>query len=158
MKILIDGNDGVGKTTLAKRLINTFNIKSYIHLSNKDPRDYEFYSNVLRKNDVIFDRSFMDEKIYSKIFNRELKLDSNDELRLHRQVSEENVFVIICYSDENIFDNNEYEEVIKNKELVNKYFVDLANNKGYLLFNVRTDSYDNLVNTITEHFRKWKIM
>ena len=52
--IIIDGPDGVGKTTLAKNLQKTFNITSFIHLTKDDPRTFEFYKNMLLKKDAVF--------------------------------------------------------------------------------------------------------
>lgn len=154
MRILIDGNDGVGKTTLALRLKEDLGIKSYIHLSGRDPRDYEFYHNILKKENVIFDRSFMDERIYSQVLKRECTLLPVDEARLHGQLDTEDAFVIICHSAEQIFHDDESEDVIKAAPIINQYFITLALNKGYLLYDTRADSYENLLKSIKEHYKK----
>ncbi|NCU31999.1 MAG: hypothetical protein EOM23_03465, partial [Candidatus Moranbacteria bacterium] len=88
MRIIIDGNDGVGKTWLAKRLQNDLGIKSYIHLSYKDPTSYSFYSNILKKENVIFDRSFIDEPIYSEVLGRKNNLSVSELLSLYNHVKD----------------------------------------------------------------------
>lgn len=73
MRIIIEGADGTGKTTLAEQLANEFGL-GLMHISNKDPNDLDFYYQLLRKDDVVYDRNLIGEMIYPKIFNRPGKL------------------------------------------------------------------------------------
>lgn len=73
MRIIIEGADGTGKTTLAKQLADEFDL-GLMHISNKDPNDLDFYYQLLRKDDVVYDRNLIGEMIYPKIFNRPGKL------------------------------------------------------------------------------------
>lgn len=77
MQIIIEGCDGTGKTTLARKLSVHFNL-SYIHLSRKDPTDYIFYQNIFRKENVVFDRSYISEYIYPKYRHKKSNINFND--------------------------------------------------------------------------------
>lgn len=141
MRIIIDGNDGIGKTTLAKRLKEDLDIKSYIHLSYKDPKNFNFYANLLYKQDVIFDRSFMDEHIYSEVLDRKKALSKKAEEKLHKIVDDEDIFVIICFSEKKKYkEANEDQRIIDNVEKIDSYFFKKAFKHGYFLFN---SSYTN---------------
>lgn len=148
MRIIVDGNDGVGKTTLAKKLQAEFNIKSYVHLSYSDPRDFEFYYNILRKDNVIFDRSFMDEPIYAFVLNRKPEIDLADEVELYDLVSDLGYIVIICHTDKKLNKGDEFKSIIENEELIDNYFKDASNTPGFIYFDPLNDNYDQLVNLI----------
>lgn len=77
MNILIEGPDGTGKTTLAKKLASIFNM-TYIHItrSNTSGNNISF-NNFLRMNDVdncICDRGYVSNIVYSTVFNDTPKL------------------------------------------------------------------------------------
>jgi len=148
LNIIIDGNDGVGKTTLAKLLQKEFKIKSYIHLSAKDPRDFGFYYNILLKNDAIFDRSFMDEDIYSRVLERKCELSDTEQLILHHAVTATKAIVIICHTDSKGYDLGEDERILKHHRMIDDYFKNLADKYSYIYFDPHKDSYEALVNTI----------
>lgn len=145
MRIIVDGNDGVGKTTLAKKLQEHFNIKSYVHLSYKDPTNYKFYSQILKKQNIIFDRSFLDELVYSKILRRKSNLNKREFKKLHNQIVEDNYIVIICITENNKFDDDEYIEIKQNKNKIDKFFLDIAKDKKFILFDPINDSYKELL-------------
>lgn len=154
MRIIIDGNDGVGKSTLAKKLQKDLGIKSYIHLSGDDPRDYTFYRQILRKRNVIFDRSFLDERIYSEVLGREPLISESEELALINYVKSSGIYVIICTSPEHIYKGDEFEEIVKQKELINSRFKQLVKEHNFTKFNTRTDDYKKLVESIKQFFQK----
>lgn len=150
MRIIIDGNDGVGKTTLSNELKDVFQIPSYIHLSYNDPTNYEFYFNMLLKDNVIFDRSFMDEKIYSKVLNRPTNLFDNEINKLHLLLKKLNYIVIICYSDKKRTKENELQQIKQNEKNIDNYFKDLAHKHNYIYFNMFKDDLKTLIKQIEE--------
>jgi adenylate kinase family enzyme len=149
MRIIIDGNDGVGKTTLAKRLRHDLDIKSLIHLSYNDPRDYNFYSTILKKTDVIFDRSFIDEPIYSFVLNRKAEFDINEELKLYNLLKELKYTVIICHTPEKIVKANEIKDIVAKETIIDEYFEKVAKENGFLYFDPMNDNYDQLLEWLT---------
>lgn len=148
MRIIIDGNDGVGKTTLSLRLKEDLNIKSYIHLSYHDPTDYVFYSSILEKTDVIFDRSFIDEPIYSEVLRRQPGFNERSEEHLYEKLKKLNYIVIICYSLNKINKENEHKEIIDNEKVIDRYFESVAKKYDFIYYDPMHDDYDKLLEWI----------
>ena len=73
MKIIIEGADGTGKTTLAKILADKYGLE-ICHCTQHDPADFYFYRETLRKENVIWDRHTIGELIYPLIFDRKAKI------------------------------------------------------------------------------------
>lgn len=73
MRMIVDGCDGVGKTTYASRLANIYHC-DVIHMTAKSPKNLRAYLHRLRNDNVIFDRFFISEVVYSKVFNRNTKI------------------------------------------------------------------------------------
>ncbi len=76
-KIIIEGIDGTGKTTLAKKLIKEFPNHEYIHETNKTVYSDEYIKKYYLSNKkIIFDRSIIGEVVWPKIFNRKAQLSA----------------------------------------------------------------------------------
>lgn len=125
MRIIIEGADGVGKSTIAKKIAEKFNL-SLVHFTNKDPRDLNFYYQSLRKNNVVYDRSFLSEMIYPKIFNRPGKLKEYEFQYLLEKAKELDIKIIIINNYD--FELKKFEEnVIKNNiESIKNDYLTLA--------------------------------
>lgn len=119
MNLIIEGPDGVGKSTLVKQLKEYYKIDS-IRLSYKDPKDANFYSRLLEKTDCIFDRQFLSEVVYAPIFGRECQLSWDDVCNLYAKTQELNIKTLILDTDtEEILSRinkrgDEFEEVKNN--------------------------------------------
>lgn len=98
MKIIIEGCDGTGKTTLAKKLARKYGL-DIVHMTGKDPKDFEFYKQSLRKTNVIYDRNFISEPIYAKVFNRKQALTKKQIEKLYKVCKKENVYIIMVDFD-----------------------------------------------------------
>lgn len=77
MKIILEGCDGVGKTTLAKILADKYGM-DICHCTQNDPNDFKFYLETVRKDNVIWDRHTIGELIYPAIFNRKQNISYED--------------------------------------------------------------------------------
>lgn len=73
MKVILEGCDGTGKTTLAKLLAERYGL-DICHCTQYDPADYNFYLHTMRKENVVWDRHTLGELIYPKVFGRTPKL------------------------------------------------------------------------------------
>lgn len=139
MRIIIEGADGVGKTTIAEKIAEKFNL-SLVHFTNKDPRDLNFYYQSLRKNNVVYDRSFLSEMIYPKIFNRPQKLKKYEFEYLLEKAKELEIKIIILNNDNYGLKDSE-DKVIKNNinkikddylKLGGKYSIPIVKNEEEL--------------------------
>lgn len=77
MKIILEGCDGTGKTTLAKILAQKYNL-DICHCTQADPADYNFYRETARKENVVWDRHTIGELIYPEVFGREPQIGTED--------------------------------------------------------------------------------
>lgn len=134
MRIIIDGNDGIGKTTFARELQKALGIRSYIHLTGSDPRDFNFYAEILKKRNTIFDRSFLDEPIYSEVLGRASGLTEQEYNRLLEYTKESDIIVIICHNDIKRYAKDEHPLIMKYSDRIDKAFESIAleNNFIYL--------------------------
>lgn len=77
MKIILEGCDGTGKTTLAKLLAEKYGL-DVCHCTQSDPADYEFYKQTGRKDNVVWDRHTIGELIYPEVFGRKAQISPED--------------------------------------------------------------------------------
>lgn len=98
MKIIIEGADGTGKTTLAKILAERYGL-DICHCTQDDPGDYEFYRQTLRKENVIWDRHTLGELIYPKVFDRKPQIGTEDARLVIHYAKEEGVKVLVLTAD-----------------------------------------------------------
>lgn len=126
MKIILEGCDGTGKTTLAKLLAEKYGL-DICHCTADDPGDFEFYKNTARKENVVWDRHTIGELIYSRVFNRHCKIGSED-ARIALAYARENggkVFVLTADNDElkkRLEEKNEDPKILDNLAWINNEF------------------------------------
>lgn len=78
MRIIIDGCDGTGKTTVTEKLANELGC-NIIRLTYNGDRSVMAYHQLMSINNVVHDRSFISEIIYPKYFRRSSRLESGCE-------------------------------------------------------------------------------
>lgn len=76
-RIILEGADGTGKTTLANILAFKYEL-DICHCTQHDPADFEFYKESVRKNNIIWDRHTIGELIYPSIFKRKQQIATED--------------------------------------------------------------------------------
>ena len=101
MKIILEGVDGAGKTTLAKILAEKYGL-DVVHCTQHDAADYAFYRQTLRKENVIWDRHTLGELIYPRVFNRRPQLGTEDARLVMHYAKEEGVKVLVLTADMNV--------------------------------------------------------
>lgn len=109
MKIIIEGPNNVGKSTFIKKLLERPTFKHYEveHLSHKTPNDYNFHKDLLDlPQDMIFDRFYLGEVIYSEIYGRKPKLDTNSIIKLGQIYKESSLIIILDADYEFIIQSN----------------------------------------------------
>lgn len=151
MKIILEGCDGTGKTTLAKKLQDKYGI-DYVHVTRNDPSTFEFYSQTMFKTNIVWDRHFIGEMIYPTVFNRKGNLRmAQFEILLELARSEKIVILILTADNETLIKNNnrpEYPEVIKNLLLINDQFKAFGDIYKIPIINVFKTNFDDIVKII----------
>lgn len=127
MRIILEGCDGTGKTTLAKILAERYKL-DICHCTQRDAADYDFYSQTLRKEDIIWDRHTLGELIYPNIFNREPKLTCCQARDIMEAAKKDGVKIFVLTSDISILKQRllgrgtEDWRIIKNCEEIDSAF------------------------------------
>lgn len=79
MLIVLEGCDGVGKSTLANNLATVMNAE-VIHCSQYTPNNYEFFHNIIeasKTKNIIADRFCYGQFVYQEEFERPLAIMAN---------------------------------------------------------------------------------
>lgn len=74
MRIIVDGPDGVGKSTLIQALADYFGC-DILHMTEKGSKKFIDYQDKANLDNVVSDRSFLSEMVYGVLFNKEKKLN-----------------------------------------------------------------------------------
>lgn len=156
MKVIIDGCDLTGKTTLIKKIKDYYNDDklSYLHFSYRDRTDYDFYNIMLDKENFIADRHFLDEVIYAEIFERQCNLTLEDYLSLLYKCNKNKIKIIILTCNNNellkrLNERGESEEKVKNNLFkINEYFRSLAYEFSLYLVDTTKTSFEEIIKYI----------
>lgn len=148
MRIIIEGVDRIGKTTLAKKIAKKYKL-DYVHMNIDDPKDLKFYKQTLRKTNVIYDRHFIGEMIYPSVFNRKKQLSVEEFEKLMQFCYGEEIKVIILYSDDHELLNKRmrrerYKQVRLQYQLINNAFYTIGKDNP---------EYINLLNVSDKEFK-----
>jgi thymidylate kinase len=151
MRIVIEGADGTGKTTLSKNLARTYGIDR-LNINRYDPNTFNFYLETLNKTNVVFDRHFVGEMVYPEVFNRKGKLETLDFEWLLNYCREKGIPIIILYTDEHILKQrqklDEYPEVLNNIIEINRKFIEIGEKYQIPLIDVEKVNYEEICELI----------
>jgi thymidylate kinase len=159
MNIIIEGCDGVGKTTLVNKLKKYYGVDS-IRLSYKDPTDFEFYDRILEKSDCIFDRHFLSEIVYSKLFNRESVIDFENTEKLLNKAHELNIPIFILDTDKSIIldrllaRGTEHGTILNNVSYLQDSFYTLSTLYGIEIIDTTKVSFEEIIGKVEAYREK----
>ena len=145
MRIILEGCDGSGKSTFAELLASKYHC-DILHMTRwSDKRFYTYIEKMSMTDNIIFDRCFISEYIYSKIFNRSTEVDdtSIEILLTCAKNLDCEIFILTCDNDElmkRLSDrNNETSEILDNAIKLNDAYVDFAKK-----YNIRLIKKENI--------------
>lgn len=127
MKIILEGCDGTGKTTLAKILADKYNL-DICHCTQRDAADYDFYRQTLRKEDVVWDRHTLGELIYPNVFNRKQQISVEDARLVMHYFKEQGGKAFVLTASDDVIKRRllargtEHHKIIRECENINKSF------------------------------------
>lgn len=156
MRIILEGCDGTGKTTLAKILADHFKL-DIAHCSAKDPADYDFYRNCARKENIVWDRLLIGELIYPKIFDREQKLTLVDAMAIMEMIKESDVRIFVLTASDEIIRSrceargNEHPRIMENLVTINKKFLHYAKVLGVPVIDTTHLTLNEIVKMIEDY-------
>lgn len=155
MKVIITGHDYSGKSTVLEKLFkeNNNGKMSYIHLSYREPTNYEFYKHTLEYSNFVMDRSFLDELIYPEVFGREGNLSFNEAAVLLDQVRNNGIkmYVFECSDEEikrrilNRTDIEEEPEVLAQVANIKQRYRFFANYFGIPIIDTTNKTYEEII-------------
>jgi thymidylate kinase len=171
MVIIIEGADLVGKTTLAEELSMKINVPQtgiWIDLNNPKPAVISVSKTLNQiiqaiKPDIIFDRSFISEWVYSKIKNREdeyLK-DLINDWKQH-----DNLFLFNLFAKDEVLRQRyksrgdklfSLDEVLKANELYQKLYDYISNHITCILIDVSEMTTEEQVDHIINYLNLNKL-
>lgn len=151
MRIFLDGADGVGKTTLSNYLSEYFKMDKFC-LTKDSEKSIHRYLEIRQVDNVVFDRTFLSEVVYPKIFNRKEWI-TNSEIEMLLKIYKKDIFIILTANIDDIRKRinergEEYEEVIRQIELINNSYLELAKKYDLLIFNTSYISFEDIKNVI----------
>ena len=130
MKIIVDGPDGAGKSTLIKKLVKIYKC-DILQMTEFGSKKVDDYVNKTNLDNVIWDRSFISEKVYPKYFNRISNLSDLSFLRLINRFRNTGGVILIITNSPEILKKRlklrgEYDFLIDHISEINKDYVEIA--------------------------------
>lgn len=159
MNVIIEGPDGVGKSTLVRRLKEHYGVDS-IRLSYRDPRNFQFYSHVMEKTDCVFDRLFFSEVVYSEVFSRQCQLSNFDVEVLFEKTQRLHVPTLILDNDDDVIlerlksRGGEHHTILQNVHTLRRLFGELAKRFDIDVIDTTKVGFDEVVYLIDDLARK----
>ena len=115
MRILIDGVDGAGKTSVCEKLANKLGC-NIVRLTHNGDRSFRAYLESMIPDNMVHDRTFMSEIIYPRYFGRESRLNLDNIEALFNLIKEYDAKVFILTAS--------HEELLKRLEIRGDEFLD----------------------------------
>lgn len=159
MRIFLDGCDGTGKSTVAKYLAQRFGLDIFC-LTKDSEKSYARYDELLSIENVVYDRTFLSEVVYPKVFGRDEWMAQRTLEELIDNYKCNGVFVI-CTAPEEIIrrrlrkrNSLEYQEVYDNLAYINKSFKSIARENGLLVVDTYAMSLSQIGNEIERRMKE----
>lgn len=156
MRLVIEGPDGSGKTTLVAKLADHYNLNKVV-FHRSAPKSFNDYMQYLKLKNVILERSFISEMIYPEIFKRKHILHSKEYNALLKQYNDDCI-IIMLNADPNtllarLLKRGDEEEVVLNKiTTISKKYSAIAKTLNVPEFDI--ENLDEIIKYIDEKIAK----
>lgn len=113
-----------------------------IHSSSETKNDLQYHIDLLKEDNVVLDRANLGEIVYPAIYNREPKMNWDEQIDFMNECSKIGVIYIIFYASnfetlrERLFKRGDTQQVLDNAEKINLAFRILAEEFASLYDNV----------------------
>lgn len=134
MRVIVEGPNGIGKSTLIKHLQDKYAL-TYYHSNNKTENTLEYHQNLIKDNNVICDRFNLGEIVYPVIYGRQTKMKYQEHETLFKQLNEMGAMFILFIDsngktlNQRLTSRGDTEEVLLNSSIENDLFIAI---KDYL--------------------------
>ena len=168
-QIILSGPDSVGKSTLAEKVKNKYNMTGIIHSTGKTRNDFGYHLNILDYCDnYVMDRFHSGEYTYPRTYHRDPHMTFDEIIAINRRIIEKNALFVIMYSSDveilkqRLIDRGEINYLDEIDDQVKYYYewiyICNAYFDGYPNYYVcdiaQPDGYDKLDAWIDERFGK----
>lgn len=132
MKVILEGCDGTGKSTLAKKLAEKYHC-DILAMTAWGTRDVKKYFDRYANDDIISDRCFISEVVYSKALNKQSKVSDEDFKLLMEYVKAQGFKIIVLNQTASVLKErlkargDESEEILNNVVKIQAEYMFLAN-------------------------------
>lgn len=153
MNLILEGCDGVGKTTIAKKLAEKHGC-DILHMTRWGPKNFISYLDRYNQNGIISDRSFISECVYSDVFKRHRELTEGQIDTLIGYLRASNFTTVVLNLDTSEIinrltaRNDESFEIVKNVSEISKAYVDFAEKYGIPIIDVTNLTVDEIIEII----------
>lgn len=153
MRVIIDGCDGVGKTSVCEKLANKFAC-NIIRLTHDGDRSIYAYLDLMTCNNVVHDRSFLSEIIYPRHFERESRIKKEDINTLYRILRFHDLKMFILTASPETIESrvskrgDEYITDLSKLKDINDDYLRVAKRHGFTVIDTTNKSIDEIVEEI----------
>jgi thymidylate kinase len=155
MRLIIEGCDGVGKTSIIKKLAEEYNLDIF-YSTYHGPKKLNIYRERLQLNDIVFDRSFISEFVYSKILDRESEINLFDFNYLLKtaEIAGFKIIILTCEVNEIIRRLNERKDemqnILSNIKKIELEYEEICSNNDIIKIDTTNKSIQEIVEKIKE--------
>lgn len=120
MRIILEGVDGTGKTTLAKILAERYKL-DICHCTQRDAADFDFYYNTTRKDDVVWDRHTIGELIYPSVFNRKAQITFDEVVLVIAKLRQQGGKIFVLTADSEVIEKRLIDRGNEDQRILNMH-------------------------------------
>lgn len=153
MKIILEGCDGVGKSTIAEMLAEKHGC-DILHMTAWGPKNYTSYLHRYDQTGLVSDRSFISEMVYSRVLGRDSKVTDEmfENLLMYVKMQGFNIVILYCDVDSLLYRLNDHsdesDEIIASLEKLQKEYVAISEKYGIPLIDTSDIDEEGVVEII----------